>query len=89
MRACAGDLDGMSAVPRLQALVDPTIRVFRRLGTGQFLFHALHARTEGVAAFAAFWLWGLQVHPLLLRGSTPFGVQAAIGVLAFFALPSW
>ena len=79
----------ISAIPSPKALVDATVRVFGRLGAGQLLLHAFHTSAERVAAFAAFWLWGLEIHALLLGRGAALGVQAAIRVLAFLALPCW
>ena len=80
----------MSAFPSPKAFVDAAVRVFGRLGAGKLLLHAFHTGAERVAPAAALGLGCFQ--PRLARigfvvRSTAFRVQAALGVLAFFALP--
>jgi len=79
-----------SAIPSSEGLVDARIWISRRFLAGQLLFHALHPGTEAVLASAALGLWRLEarlagVVPIV--GCPPLGVQTAIRVLAFLALP--
>ena len=85
----------MSTVPSLEALVYTAVRVFGGLGTRQLRLHARHPCAEGLSPCCVlvrlwFGCWGFQSGfsriGLVVRGS-PFGVQAALWVLALFARP--
>ena len=90
LRATFQSIISMSALPSPQALVDPRVGVFGRLLAGQLLLHAFHPGAKRVAAFAALWLRSLQAGlarvGLVVR-RPPFGIQAALVGLAFFACP--
>ena len=85
----------ISAVPRLKALVYTAVRVFGGLGTRVLGLHPRHPCAEGLSpccVLVGLWLGGGGFQSgfsrigLVVRGS-PFGVQAALWVLALFARP--
>ena len=83
-------IKSISTLPRSQRLVDTAVRIVGSLLAGELLFHAFHPGTKGIPTRPALRLWRLQSRfPRIgaIVGGAPFGVQAALGILAFLALP--